>query len=449
MESTLTTDLLRLVGVVILVLANGFFVAAEFSLVSVRRTRVEELVRQGTPGSAAVKHALADPDRFIAATQLGITIASLGLGWLGEPALSHFFEPVLALLPAAWGGAASHTISAGLAFAVITFLHVVVGELMPKSIALQRPEATALVVAQPTLWTEGLFKYAIVALNGTGNFLLRLLGMRAASGHELVHSVEELKMLVQASGESGVLESGERDMLDNVFNFGDLTTHEVMVPRTEMIALPADAPLEHLIQLANKHPHTKYPVYEGDLDHILGIAHVKDLVRVQHGERRAATVRGLIREAHFVPDTLRLGALLQQFRAKRQHMAIVLDEYGGTGGLVTLDDLISQIVGDVADPFDKSAPDIQRLPNGSALIDGLTQIVAVNDTLGLTLHDDHYDTIAGYVLGRLGRMARVGDVVEVDGVRLTVEALDGLRIARVSLTHLNRPDPAAAPAAGA
>lgn len=448
MESTLPSDLLRLVGVVILVLANGFFVAAEFSLVSVRRTRIEELVRQGTPGSASVKRALEDPDRFIAATQLGITIASLGLGWLGEPALSHFIEPVLALLPAAWVGTASHTISAALAFAVITFLHVVVGELMPKSIALQRPEATALVVARPTLWTELIFKPAIIALNGTGNFLLRVIGMRASSGHELVHSVEELKMLVQASGEGGVLEVSERDMLDNVFDFGDLTTHEVMVPRTEMISVSADAPLEDLIQLAIKHPHTKYPVYESDLDHIVGIANVKDLVRVQHGDRRAATIRGLMREAHVVPDTLRLGALLQQFRAKRQHMAIVIDEYGGTAGLVTLDDLISQIVGDVADPFDKSGPDIQRLPNGAALIDGLTQIEAVNDALGLALHDDNYDTIAGYMLGQLGRMARVGDTVEADGTRLKVEALDGLRIARISLARSPKPDAAAAPAAG-
>jgi len=451
MDISLTSDLLRLVGVFVLVLANGFFVAAEFSFVSVRRTRIEELVRQGKPGSAAVKRALEDPIRFIAATQLGVTIASLGLGWLGEPALTRFIEPVLRLLPAAWLGVASHTISAGIAFGLITFLLVVVGELMPKSIALQRPEATALVVVRPTLLIELVFKPAIIALNGTANFLLRLLGMRAASGHEMVHSVEELKMLVQASGASGVLEVSEKDMLDAVFNFGELTTHEVMVPRTEMIAVPADAPLEDLIQLAIKHPHTKYPVYDPDLDHILGIANVKDLVRVQHSERSAATVRGLMREAHFVPDTLRLGALLQQFRAKRQHMAIVLDEYGGTAGLVTLDDLISQIVGDVADPFDKSAPDIQRLPNGSALIAGLTQIVAVNDMLGLSLHDDHYDTIAGFMLGRLGRMARVGDTVEVEGVRLKVEALDGLRIARLSLARLTKPaaDSAAASGTGA
>ncbi|MGH2522226.1 MAG: hemolysin family protein, partial [Anaerolineales bacterium] len=349
MDSQITLDLLRLLGVAALVLANGFFVAAEFALVSVRRTRVEELLQQGKASAKAVKRALEDPDRFIAATQLGITIASLGLGWLGEPALAHFIEPVLQLFPEEWVGFASHSISAALAFVVITFLHVVVGELMPKSIALQRPESTALVVAGPTLLTERLFTPAIWALNGTGNFLLRLIGMRAATGHEMVHSVEELKMLVVASEASGVLEDTERDMLHAVFDFGKMTAHEVMVPRTEIIAVDADAPLPELIHTAVSHPFSKYPVYEGDIDHVIGIAHVKDLVRVQHDERRAATVRGLMREAIFAPDTLRLDLLLQQLRAKRQHMAIVLDEYGGTAGLVTLDDLMAQIVGAVGD----------------------------------------------------------------------------------------------------
>jgi CBS domain containing-hemolysin-like protein len=438
MASDLGLDLLSLVGVAALVLANGFFVAAEFALVSVRRTRIEELLQQGNPGANAVKKALEDPDRFIAATQLGITIASLGLGWLGEPALAHLIEPILAWLPETWLNIASHSISAAIAFAIITFLHVVVGELMPKSIALQKPEATALVVASPTLFTEMLFKPAIWALNGTGNFLLRLIGMQAASGHEMVHSVEELKMLVEASEEGGVIEDTERDMLHAVFNFGDLTARELMVPRTEMAAVDADAPLDELIHLAITHPRSKFPVYEGDLDHIIGLAHVKDLVRVQHDQRRAATIRGILREVLFVPDTTRVDNLLQQFRAKKQHMAVVLDEYGGTAGIVTLDDLVEQIVGEVHDQFDKSAPAIQRLPDGSALIDGLTLIEDVNNSLNVSLKDDYYDTIAGYMLGRLGRMAKVGDVLEQDGLRLKVEAMDGLRIARVSLSALNK-----------
>jgi CBS domain containing-hemolysin-like protein len=439
MQTSVLIDLLRLVGVVVLVLANAFFVAAEFALVSIRRTRIEELAKQGRPGAAAVKTALGHTDDFIAATQLGITIASLALGWLGEPALGRFIEPVVALLPAAWVGVASPTIAAVLAFIIITFMHVVVGEFMPKSIALQRTESTALIVVPVTLVVERIFAPFIWVLSGTGNFLLSLIGMRAASGHELVHSVEELKMLVQASGERGVLEVDERNMLDAVFDFAALTAREVMVPRTEMVGISVEATIEELIQLAIKYPFTKYPVYDGDLDHILGIAYVKDLVRVQHSERRTASVRGLIREALFVPDTIRLDDLLQHFRARRQHMAIVLDEYSGTAGLVTLADLMGKIVGEVADTFDKSTPEIQRLPNGAALIDGLTQIEDVNNRLGLDLHDEYYDTIAGYMLGRLGRMARVGDTVEAGRVRLKVEALDGLRIARVSLYPLQPP----------
>ncbi len=433
MFSPLTLDLLRLLGVVILVLANGFFVAAEFALVSIRRTRVEELIQQGRSGARAVKRAQEDLNPFLAAAQLGITIASLGLGWLGEPALAHIIQPLLDLLPTPWRDVFAHSISAAIAFALITFLHVVVGEQAPKSFALQKPERTALFVARPTLFAETLFKPAIWALNTSSSLLLRLLGLSSAGGHERVHSVDELKMLVEASEESGVLEDTERDMLHAVFDFGGLTAREVMVPRTEMAAVDADAPLEELIQLAIKHPFSKFPVYEGDIDQIIGIAHVRDLVRVQHDQRRSATIRGVMREPLAVPETIRLDDLLQQFRAKRQHMAIALDEYGGTAGLVTLDDLMEQIVGEVRDPFDRSAPQIQRLPDGSALVDGMTPIEDVNEFFGLNLQDEHYDTIAGFVLGRLGRMAKVGDMVESDGVRLKVEALDGLRIARLSL----------------
>jgi CBS domain containing-hemolysin-like protein len=436
MDAALGSNLLRLLGVAVLVLVNAFFVAAEYALVSVRPTRVEELLQVGRPGARSVKKALEQLDRFIAATQLGVTVASLTLGWLGEPALSGLLEPVLSLLPAAWVGVAGRTLSAIIAFTVITFLEVVVGELMPKAIALQRAEVIALWVARPTLIISLIFNPFISIVNGAGNFALRLLGLAPAGGPESSHSEEELRLLVHASGKSGALEEEQHDMLAAVFDFGELTAREAMVPRTEMIAMAADANLDEFILQAVKHPFSKFPIYEGDLDHIVGIANVKDLVRVQHDTRRTATVRGLLREALFVPDTIRLDALLQQFRARRQHIAIVLDEYSGTAGLVTLDDLVGRIVGDVADPFDKSGPDIQRLPTGAYLVDGLTNIEDVNDRLGLSLHDDFYDTIAGFVLGRLGRMARVGDTVEANGVRLKVEALDGLRISRLSVYPL-------------
>jgi len=432
-RSTAST-LFGLLSILILVALNGFFVASEFSLVSVRRTRVEELIAQGNQAAVVVGRAVADPDRFIAATQLGITLASLGLGWIGEPALAGLLVPLLRFLPEAWIGAAAHSIAGAIAFAFITFMHVVVGELAPKSIALQHPEHTALVVARPTELTLHLFRPAIWLLNGTGNALLRLFGIQPASGHEKVHSVAELRMLVEASHEGGVLAADEREMLDAIFDFGNLAARRVMVPRTEMICLPATASLDQVAQLAAEHALTKFPVYEGDLDHIIGIVHTKDLVRVIHTQtQKATTVRGIMRPALFLPESVRVDDLLVEFRRRRQHIAILLDEYGGTAGLVTLEDLLEEIVGDVQDAFDREEPDIQRLPDGSVLISGLMQIEEVNAKFGLNLSDPHYDTIAGYVLGRLRRLAKVGDEIKAGSVRVRVESLDGRRIARLSL----------------
>lgn len=413
---------------------NAFFVAAEYAIVRVRKTRLDELVQQGVGGARAARQIVGDMDRYIATTQLGITMAGIGLGWVGEPVLTAALTWLLNLPLQGLAETVRRTVSAILSFLLVTFVSVVISELVPKTITIKYPERIALAVSRIVLVIGALARPFIWALNGAAAIILRLLGIRDVKSSETGYSVQELKLLVEASEESGLLEDTERDMLHAVFDFGDLTARELMVPRTEMLAIDADAPLQDLIQLAVTHPRSKFPVYEGDLDHIIGVAHVKDLVRVQHDERRTATIRGLMREALFVPDTIRLDNLLKQFRATKQHLAIVLDEYGGTAGLVTLDDLIEQLIGEVQDPFDKSAPEIQRLPDGSALLDGLTLIETVNEKLGLNLKDEYYDTIAGFVLGRLGRMAKVGDVVETDGLRLRVEALDGLRIARLSLS---------------
>jgi putative hemolysin len=437
MVSPLTFDLLGLVAVVFLVLLNGFFVAAEFSLVSVRQTRITELVEQGNASAMEVQEALENPDRVIAATQLGITLASLGLGWIGEPALSHILEPLIDLFPVELRPGLSHSISAGIAFAIITFLHVVVGELAPKSIALQNPEGTSLVIARPTLWSERIFKPFIWALNGTGNALLRLFGVHPATGHELVHSVEELKMLVTASTEGGVVAEQESELLHAIFEFGDLLVRQVMIPRTEITAVEADLPLTEIIPLISESTYTKFPVYDDDLDNILGIIHVKDLLRMmQDPDWQESTARSLVRDPMYVPETLPVSTLLHRFRDDRQHIAIVLDEFGGTGGLVTLEDLLEEIVGEVSDPFDKFTLKIETLPDGSLLVDGLCLIEDVNNHLDLDLNDPAYDTIAGYTLGRLGRIPKVNDSVESGQIRIQVEAMDGLRIDRLKLTRL-------------
>ncbi len=429
-------ELFKLGTIAVLVATNAFFVAAEFSLVSVRHTRVEELIARGNLTAKAVQHAIADPDRFIAATQLGITLASLGLGWLGEPALAHLIGPLFKFLPDRWGSAASHAAAASaIAFGLITFLHVVVGELMPKSIALQKPEETALWVARPTLFAEHLFRPLIWALNGTGNFLLRLIGFESASAHHLVHSVEELKLLVEASQESGVLEMGEKEMLHAVFDFGDMQAHQVMVPRTEIVGVDVNLPLAQIIDLVALHALTKFPVYEGDLDHVIGILHTKDLVRFAH-QTGGKTARDCMREGLFVPETIHISKLLARFRSRKQHIAILLDEYGGTAGLVTLEDLVEEIIGDVADQFEQEESDIVRLPDGSYSISGRALIEEVNQELGLTLTDPDYETIAGYMLGRLGRMTEVDDTVQVEGLELRVKEMDGLRIARILLRRV-------------
>jgi len=373
----------------------------------------------------------------IAATQLGITLASLGLGWIGEPALAGLLLPVVELFPQSIQSGVSHSISAGIAFVLITFMHVVVGELAPKSIALQNPEQTSLMVAQPTLWTERIFKPAIWLLNGSGNLLLRLVGVEPASGHQLAHSVEELKMLVTASAEGGVVESEESDMLHAVFDFGELLVRQVMLPRTEVVAVDASVPFEELLDLVTQNTFTKLPVFEGSLDQVLGILHVKDLLRaMKQPDCKDCTARSLARETIFVPETISVNALLHRFRQERQHIAIVLDEYGGTAGLVTLEDLLEEIVGEVSDPFDKNIPEIQKLPDGTVMIDGLALIEEVNEQLNLNLDNPHYDTIAGFVLGRLGRIPRTGDAVEYDGIQLRVETMDKLRIARIALKKL-------------
>jgi CBS domain containing-hemolysin-like protein len=438
MDNSVLVDLLKLLGVFLLVLANGFFVTAEFSLVSVRHTRIAELIAQGNPRAKWVQKAIQNPDRVIAATQLGITLASLGLGWIGEPALAHLITPLVDLFPASIQSGVSHSISAGIAFVAITFLHVVVGELAPKSIALQDPEKASMMVAQPTVITEVVFKPLIWALNGSGNAILRLVGVNPASGHELVHSVEELKMLVTASQEGGVIKADESDMLRAIFDLGGLLVRQVMIPRTEIIAVEADTPLENIIGLVTQSTYTKFPVYEDSIDQVLGIVHVKDILRaMQSPDCPNCPVRELVRDALYVPETIPVNLLLQRFRDNRQHIAIVLDEFGGTAGLVTLEDLLEEIVGEVSDPFDKATPEIQTMPDGTTMIDGLALIEEVNENLSLDLEDPNYDTIAGYMMGKLGRMPVLHDVVETDGVCLQVEAMDGMRIARLSLKRLD------------
>jgi CBS domain containing-hemolysin-like protein len=289
---------------------------------------------------------------------------------------------------------------------------------------------------------NSIFKWFINFLDWLTQKILAMVGLKMMGEHLNRYTVEELKRILDDSEEGGVIKAPQREMLDAIFDLGKLLVRQVMVPRTEMVAVEADIPLVDIIKLINESTYTKFPVYDDNLDQILGIVHVKDLLRVlQSGDWKDRTARSLARETIFVPETITVGVLLQQFRQYRQHIAIVLDEYGGTAGLVTLEDLLEEIVGEVSDPFDHVSEEIIVLPDGSALIDGLTLIEDVNQELGLNLSDPNYDTIAGYIMGKLDRIPHLHDVVEVEGIRLKVEAMDGLRISKISLTRIDNPPP--------
>jgi CBS domain containing-hemolysin-like protein len=419
----------RLVAVLALVFANGFFVAAEFAIVTVRKTRIDQLIAEGNWRARAVRRAVSDPDSYIAATQLGITMASLGLGWIGEPALASIIEPSLTLLPTLMATATAHTIAVAIAFAIITGLHIVLGELAPKTVALERPESTSLWVVKPTeIFMKALWPF-IRLLNGTGRAVVNMLGLRSRGGHAMVHSEEELKMLVTASQEAGVLEEAEEQMLHRVFAFADLTAGQVMVPRTELVAVDADTPDDAALQQITKSDAHRLLVFRTNLDNVVGMLYVQDALRalVTGQPINPAT---LAREALTVPETLAADDVLTAMRRKGVGEAVVIDEYGGTAGVVTFESLMERIVGDAG----ASGGRIRTRPDGSADIDGLTLVTDVNEQFDLEIDEEVFTTVGGYVLGRLGRRARVGDTIDLGGRQMRVDAVDGLRVAKVWLS---------------
>ncbi len=441
MESAIFTLVLKFLAVITLVAANGFFVAAEFSLVSVRRTLIKQRIAEGNTTARVVLHAIDDPDRFIAATQLGITVASLGLGWIGETAISALVEPLFRFLPPNLIGAASHSISTAIAFSLITFMHVVMGELAPKSVALQYPEQTAFFVARPTVWIENIFRPFIWLLNGSGNLLLRVVGLQTPSGHERVHSVEELKMLVEDSREAGALQPAEQEMLYNVFDFGQRQVRETMVPRTEIVGVEQSATINDLLRTFYRSSHARFPVYDGDLDNIVGFVAIKDVLLAlakDIGDVDASLRdKNLIRPAYFTPETKRIDKLFHEMRQRQVQMAIVIDEYGGTAGLVTLEELMEEIVGRVSDELVREPAQIEHIDEHTVQVDAQLHIDDVNDELGLGLPEsDEYETLAGFILFRLRDIPEEGDSLRYGDLQLTVTQMKGPKIERVQITQV-------------
>lgn len=424
----------RLLAVLLLVGANGFFVASEFALVTVRRTRIDELVRERRPFATAVRTALNDIDSYIAAAQLGITMASLALGWIGEPALAALLEPLFYWLPELWASISAHTAAVLIAFMIITALHIVLGEQVPKTMAIQRSESASLLVALPTRWFLTIFKPFIYFLSRASLLIARFFGFASTSvGHHVPHTEEELKMIVSASTRAGVLEPEEEDMIHRVFEFADLTANQVMVPRTEVVGLPLAAPREVVAETLRQTRFTRYPVYDGSLDNIVGIVNVKELLPLLDDENGPLDLRRVLQPPVVLPESVRVFRLLAAVQANRRHMVVLIDEFGGTAGIVTLRDILERIVGDVRSEKEAGWPDVEEIGENEALIDGLLLIPDVNERFGLQLDEEEYHTIGGYVFGQLGRRPEVGDVIDAPGCRLTVEALDGMRVSRLRI----------------
>jgi len=424
------TILLQLLAVAGLLLLNAFFVAGEYGLVTARRTRITELRDQGNKRARLVLQITANPPRFIAAMQLGVTITSLGIGALGEPVFAHIFEPIPATI-----------VSFGLAFLLITYLHVVVGELIPKGMALGHPETTALAVSTPVRWFFVLLKPLIWVLERSSEGALRLLGLEPPGEERGVYSEAELRMLLARSTEHGELEEQEQEMLYKVFDFADKEVSDVMVPRPEVVALSIDLPPEECLAAVIDSPFTRYPVYRETPDNVLGILHVRDLFSAMN-DRGIANIRieEIIRDAYIVPETKDLAAMLTEFRRTNQHMAIVVDEYGSTQGIVTLEDLLEEIVGEIEDEFDLPDESFERIDDDTIRIDGTFPIDDFNEQFGTQIPIEDYHTLGGFVFGLLGRAAEPGDSIDYDGMRFDVDEVEGSRIHKLAVTFVERRD---------
>jgi CBS domain containing-hemolysin-like protein len=434
-----------LVGV--LVVVNAFFVAAEYALVRVRRTRMEALAAQGSGMAKVVLHGLHHLTRYIAGVQVGITLAGLASGLFGEPALAALIDPVGAVLfpPALVGPEASTALSTGLTLLVITYLLVVVGELVPKAITLQYPDRVALLVAKPLQLAVWVFTPLVWSMNALGTRLLRLLRLPPPEAGQGAYSVEELHLLVGQSHQAGVLEDLERQLMQRGARVGDLRVADVLIPRLDIVALDLTLPADVLLDRAAQTIHTRLPAYEGDLDHVVGILHLQDLFKHVRQPTATPDVRSLVRLPLFVPEMMPLDELLRTYQQQHTQIALVVDEHGGLTGLVTLEDVVEEVFGELHDVLEAAQPSIQPMPDGRVLVRGEVRLRDMQDRLGWEVAEEDVDTIAGYIMKRLGRTARVGDVVDTPFGTIRVENMARVRITQVALTPAPTPTSEARP----
>lgn len=431
----LTDFFINIFIILFLLFVNAFFVAAEFSLVKVRKTRLEQLCNEGNSNAEKALKLVNDVNRMLAAAQLGVTIASIALGWVAESTIVQIIEPVINIFAHSAGRMSAHIIAVPISFILVTYFHVLLGEQLPKCISLRHPETLSLLIATPMDMFITLFKPFVWLLEVSGNKILAACHANSEDA-SLVHSTEELDMLVDASYNEGVLNETEAEMLHNMFKFSDLMAKQVMIPRTDMVCIPNDISYEELTKETLGNQYTRYPVYEDNIDKILGFIHVKDLYTLAM-TKDTFSINKLIRPLILIPETMTLDNLIIEFKKRHCQIAVVIDEFGGTSGLITLEDVLEEIIGDVQDEFDEDAEaDIKEIGENTYLANAMMRIDEFVEFFGLKesqFEEDDVDTIAGLVVKLLGRIAEVGDSVSFNGLTFTVKEVDGARITKLQV----------------
>jgi len=447
LEGTFWYSSLKILAALVLILLNGFFVAAEFAFVRVRPTRIIQLVEEGNRKAVAVQECISHINEYLSVSQLGITLASLGLGWLGEPAIASLLLPVFS----AWGIASpalQHTIAFFIAFSLITFLHVVFGEQAPKTLAIQKAEAMALILGGPMRKFYYVFYPAVALLNGTANRVVAFSGLKADNAHDVSHTEEELRMIIAESYHGGQINQTEQELLQNVFRFEERIAEEIMVPRPDVVFLDTTLTMEENMERAREAGHTRFPLIEGNPDHVIGLIHIKDLLFRSSPIENIADIK---RDIIYIPEGMPVDRLLAEFQRRHQHLAIVLDEYGGTAGLVTMEDILEELVGEIQDEFDEEEPLVIPQEDGSMLVNGLMLFDDAVREFGLVLDDEEdndFNTLAGFVFGKLGKRPREGDCITQGDLKLEVVRMEGLRIGWLRVSRFKNPHSEPAQAQG-
>ncbi len=439
-NETFSSFIFKMLVVLLLVCSNGFFVAAEFSLVGVRRSKVLSLVETGNNRAKTLLRVISSLDSYISATQLGITLSSLALGWVGEEAIAHTLKPIFEnILPAGYAIAAAHSAAIVVAFTIITFLHIVLGELAPKTLALERTETVAMLVAWPMEVFYKVFKAPIWVLNHSGSLVLRLAGLHSTAEHATAYTKEELRQLVEMSHQGGHLQNEEMEMVNNVIEFSNTEVRQVMTPRSEVCALPDKATIEEVYNLFIENKFSRLPIYRDNLDTIAGVLNLKDIVPY-FSNPKDFSLSKLLTKPFYLPETVTLEEALKQMRRARVHLAIIVDEHGGTLGIVSLEDLLEEIVGEIDDEFDQASIEaiLEKEP-GIYLIKGNASIREINKKIKIKLpEEENYTTLAGFLMDQAGKVLQTGQKLEYEGFKFTVIKTDRLRILEVLLEDTNK-----------